>query len=213
MATVTRCVLCAKRMSKWGRAVTQAARQLNQHGNPMIAHSSPAAVVPAKDTGLPTPEQRILDALAWLETIWVDRPEQPAVAFLAGYTFGSGAYNNPRGQLKKKGLIAYHPGNTMALTEAGKASANRQHFQLTAKVLHEHVLRRLPSPEQRLLLPLLAAWPKAMDQKELAAAANYQHGSGAFNNPRGRLRTLGLVEFPAPGQIVARDLLFPNLRR
>lgn len=211
-----------------GRAVTQAVRQVTaevRRPEFMVCrnHSVPtagcadcgkaAAAPPKASTGLSTPEQRILDALAWLAAIGVERPEQPAVAFLAGYTFGSGAYNNPRGQLKKKGLIEYHAGNTMALTQGGKNSANYQQTNLTAGELQVQVLKRLPGPEQRLLRPLLEAWPKAMEQQALATAAGYTFGSGAFNNPRGRLRTLGLVEFPAPGQIVARDLLFPNLRR
>lgn len=35
-------------------------------------------------------------------------------------------------------------------------------------------------------------------------------GAGAFNNPRGRLKTLGLIEYPQPGMVRAKDLLFPN---
>jgi hypothetical protein len=33
-------------------------------------------------------------------------------------------------------------------------------------------------------------------------------GAGAFNNPRGRLRSLGLVEYPQPGHVAAKSLLF-----
>lgn len=35
---------------------------------------------------------------------------------------------------------------------------------------------------------------------------------GAFNNPRGRLRSLGLIEYPQPGFVVARPLLFLESR-
>ena len=72
---------------------------------------------PELDTrGLTGPEQRILNAIRWLEAIGVDEPEQPAVAFLAGYSFGGGAFNNPLGRLRSLGLIAYpQPGQAVAL--------------------------------------------------------------------------------------------------
>jgi hypothetical protein len=154
------------------------------------------------------PEQRILDALAWLESIGVETPEHSAVAFLAGYTVGGGAFNNPRGRLRKRGFVAYVPGDRIQLTDAGRSAANVPDAPLTSATLHERVLERLPGPEQRLLAPLLDAYPKAMHNDELAAAAGYTAGAGAYNNPRGRLRSLGLVEYPAPGQVRARDLLF-----
>lgn len=195
-----------------GRAVTQAAR-----GAAPTAFVAPtmADIKAVAVDGLAKPERRLLDALAWFEAIGVRTPEQPAVAFMAGYTYGSGAYNNPRGQLKKKGLITYHSNNQIELTASGRASANYppRHELATASQLHQSVLGRLPQPEQRLLKPLIEAWPKAMDQRELAGKAGYAFNSGAFNNPRGRLKSLGLIDYPDKGQIVARDLLFPNTRR
>jgi hypothetical protein len=194
-----------------GRAVTQAARG----GKHAIPVELAAEVQAAANNSLAKPERRLLDALAWFEAIGVRTPEQPAVAFMAGYTYGSGAYNNPRGQLKKKGLITYHSNNQVELTASGRASANYppRHELATASQLHQSVLARLPQPEQRLLKPLIESWPKAMDQRELSGKAGYAFNSGAFNNPRGRLKSLGLIDYPDKGQIVARDLLFPNLRR
>jgi hypothetical protein len=46
---------------------------------------------PASPSALSGPEQRIIDAIAWLESIGVTEPEQTAVAFLAGYTIGGGS--------------------------------------------------------------------------------------------------------------------------
>lgn len=154
------------------------------------------------------PEQRILDAIAWLEST-SGRPdaEQTAVAFLAGYTYGGGAFNNPRGRLNVRGLVEYR-GDRIALTDAGRAMANVPEAALTADELHRRVMARLPGPEQRILRPLLEAYPNAMDGPDVARAANYTHGAGAFNNPRGRLRSLGLIEYVG-GQLRASDALFP----
>ncbi len=91
--------------------------QSRQPGRAPAAYSRPVAQPPARRPTSPTqgdsggsltgPEQRILNAIAWLETIGVDTPEQPAVAFLAGYSYGGGGYNNPRGRLKTLGLVEY----------------------------------------------------------------------------------------------------------
>jgi hypothetical protein len=155
------------------------------------------------------PERRILNAIAWLESLGVESPEQPAVAFLAGYTYGGGAYNNPRGRLNVRGLVEYVPGDRIRLTGEGKAAAEHPSIPATNEALHGSVLSRLPGPEQRLLKPLLEAYPKPMANKDLAEAANYTPNAGAFNNPRGRLKTLGLIEYPQPGMVRAKDLLFP----
>ena len=161
---------------------------------------------PSELTG---PEQRILNAIAWIEDIGVEAPEQPAVAFLAGYSYGGGAYNNPRGRLNVNGYVEYVAGNRIRLTESGKSLAEPTDIPSTNDALHESVLKRLPGPEQRLLRPLLKAYPKAMHNQTLADSAGYTAGAGAFNNPRGRLKTLGLIEYPQPGMVRARDLLFP----
>lgn len=171
------------------------------------AAPAPAAAV---SEGLTGPEQRILDAIAWLDAIGVTEAEQPAVAFLAGYSFGGGAYNNPRGRLNSKALVEYLPGGLIRLTDAGRAVANKPEAPGSNAELHDRVLQRLGGPEQRLLRPLMSAYPDRMSNEQLARAAGYTPGAGAFNNPRGRLRALGLIDYPAPGYVAARPLLFPK---
>ena len=166
----------------------------------------------AQNENLTGPEQRIVDAIAWMESIGVDTPEQTAVAFLAGYTYGGGAFNNPRGALRTKGLVDYVAGERICLTDEGRKASNQPDQPLTPEELHERVLARLPGPEQRLLRPLLDAYPRAMSNEELAAAAGYTPNAGAFNNPRGRLRSLGLIDYPRPGHVVAKSLLFLEAR-
>lgn len=47
-----------------------------------------------------------------------------------------------------------------------------------------------------------------MTREDLAAAAGYEPSGGAFQNPLGALRSLGLVEYPSCGQVVAQPVLF-----
>ena len=43
---------------------------------------------------------------------------------------------------------------------------------------------------------------------ELAEAVGMEASGGGFRNPLGRLRTLGLIEYPDRGRVRARDVLF-----
>jgi hypothetical protein len=157
------------------------------------------------------PEQRIVDAIAWLEsTTGKEEQEQTAVAFMANYTFGAGSFNNPKGSLNQKGFVQYIVGSKIKLTDAGRSLANVPDSPLTADELHRRVLDRLPGPEQRVLKPLLESYPDPVEGPVLAEKAGYQFGAGSFNNPKGRLRSLGLVEYVGGGRIVAADCLFPS---
>jgi hypothetical protein len=153
------------------------------------------------------PEQRIIDAIAWQNSIGIEEPDQVAVAFLARYTYGTGGFNNAKGSLRTKGLVEYR-GDRIVLTDAGKRLANAAEEDLTTEELHKRVLSVLKNPEQRILKPLLEAYPKALHDEELAPLAKYKPGVGGFNNPKGRLRTLGLIQYPQPRHSVASSILF-----
>lgn len=154
------------------------------------------------------PEKRILNAIAWMESIGISEPEQTAVAFLAGYTTGGGAYNNPRGRLNQRGYIRYISGDKLALTDEGRVHATAPLQALDKDELQKQVMERLPGPEQKILRVLLESYPSAVSNEECALKSGYTAGGGAFNNPRGRLRTLGLIDYPSPGMLTAKPLLF-----
>jgi len=177
------------------------------HQRPPAAHKTPPSMHNGSPMDLTGPEQRILDAIAWLQAIGVDTPEQTAVAFLAGYTFGGGAFNNPKGKLRSRGLVEY-AGDGIRLTEDGHAVANPPGTTLTTDQLHQMVLNRLPGPEGKILRVILDAYPKAINNDDCAIAAGYAPDGGAYNNPRGRLRSLGLIDYPERGKVRARDILF-----
>ena len=157
------------------------------------------------DPALTNPEQRILDAIAWFESIGIMEPRQEAVAFLAGYTFGGGAFNNPRGRLNTRGFVAYR-GKGITLTAAGRNLANAPEKPLTIADLHERVMVVLPRPHQDILRYVIDCYP-SMVSKEILSKEVGRRG-GAFNNPLGRLRTLGLIDYPEKGSVRAESFLF-----
>jgi hypothetical protein len=79
---------------------------------------------------------------------------------------------------------------------------------LTTDGLHQKVLSVLEAPHQRVLKPLLDRYPEAISGEELAELSGYKFGTGGFNNPKGRLRSLGLIEYEPGGMVRARDILF-----
>lgn len=187
-------------------------RDVSNHApiSPKVPQSGLMSENATKDVpfeGITGPEQRILDAIALSESIGITEPLQTAVAFLAGYTYGGGGFNNPRGALKTKGFLEYRD-NKLALTEAGRAFANKPDAPLTKETMREKVMSILPGPEKRLLGPLMDAHPLAMANEDLRIAAHYEPGGG-FNNPRGRLKSLGLIDYPSAGFTRANDILFP----
>lgn len=64
-------------------------------------------------------------------------------------------------------------------------------------------------PMRRILEPLIDAYPESMTKIDLADLAGYSVAGGGFGNPLGRLRTLGLVDYPQSGEVVALPVLFP----
>lgn len=205
-------------VDQWNTAVSGIAEVIERTPNaprriPVVASAprpmpvaQPRAVVPVGD--LTGPEQRILNACAWLESIGVRELRNTAVAFLAGYTVGGGGYNNPRGALRTKGLIDYAGSDCLVITDEGNRFAQVPDSSLTVEELHERVLRILPGPEQKILTEVLKVYPRDIDKEDLANRSGYTNGGGGFNNPLGRLRTLGLVDYPRKGYVKAESLLF-----
>lgn len=160
------------------------------------------------DSTLTNPEQKILNAIAWMNSIGIDEPQQEPVGFLAGYSIKGNAYKNPRGHLSAMGLIAYGARGAIRLTDAGRMQASAPDFPLTPRELQDRVLDKLRGPEGRILKVLIDIYPETATNDELAAATNYSAKGNAYKNPRGRLSGFGLITYPEPGRVRAADLLF-----
>lgn len=154
------------------------------------------------------PAQRILNAIAWMESIKIDAPDKRAVAFLADYSSGTGAFNNACGSLRTKGLILYPSGGLVELTKTGRELARFPDTILTQQELHRKVLDKLPNPHARILKALMDVYPESISNADLASRSGYAENTGSFNNTKGKLRTLGLIDYPSPGQVRAEDVLF-----
>ena len=163
---------------------------------------------PAPENDLPPVRQKILDALAWLEAVRLPSPDKRQVAFLAGASPRSSAYTNNLGALRSAQLIDYPSPGRVALTDTGRALATSPARPGTALDLQDMVRARLSPSRQRIVDVLLPIYPSAIAKNELAVMAGASPRSSAFTNNLGALRSLGLVDYPATGQVAACPVLF-----
>jgi uncharacterized protein len=191
------------------------------HGAKPLGGALPAADPPRTDlsriraqgvqpaNAVTHPQQRILDALAWWRAFGIIEPTSEQVAFRAGYSASSSGYANLKGAMRTAGLIDYPRPGRLAFTDAGAAVAREPNTPTTREAFHDAVRAKLEQPQLRLLNPLLDAYPDALSSDALADASGYSSLSSGFANLRGRMRTLGFLDYPSPGQVRAADWLFP----
>jgi hypothetical protein len=155
------------------------------------------------------PGQRILNSLAWWKALGHDTPLNEQVAFIAGYSHTSTGYTNPRGALKTAGLVDYPMPGRVCLTAAGEEKAEAPEAPPSGDVLRSRVLGKLAGPQQRILGVLIDAYPEELGNDECSSRAGYSASSTGYTNPRGNLKTLNLVTYPASGKVRAAEWLFP----
>lgn len=165
------------------------------------------------DGELTGPQQRVINACAWLEAVGFPTPSKQQVGFIAGYRVGKkvgGTYGNILGQLRAAALVEY-VATDLRLTDAGAAQASDPGIPRTTDGLQQAVYARLSGVERRVLEAVVSVYPNPATKQDIGAAAGYTVGEkvgGTFGNILGKLRTLGLIDYPAPGYVVAAAIMF-----
>ena len=162
------------------------------------------------DGELTGPEKRILFALGQLASIGKDRPPKNMVAAWSEYSPVGGAFGNPIGALRSKGLIDYpEPGKVM-LTDDGREAVGP-----CDPPDRDEIIRRIESictgPERKILAVVLENPSDEIPKDQLAERSGYSPIGGAFGNPVGALRTKGLIDYPRPGVVRAAQWLEESL--
>jgi len=160
------------------------------------------------DGELSGPERRILQAMSELASIGKTSPAKNMVAAWSSYSPIGGAFGNPIGKLRSRGLIDYPSAGVITLTEAG-----RQIIGHVEPPDEQEIWRRIEAtctgPEQKILRALIDnAGQEEISKTELAEKSGYSPIGGAFGNPIGALRTKGLLDYPRQGFVKAADWLF-----
>lgn len=162
--------------------------------------SAPESVTPAR--------QRLLNALAWLDSAGLHPATKTRLALVAKVSSTSGGFANNLGALRSANLIDYPGPGLVALTDAGRKLAAIPTAPLTAEELQRAVYQLVPPARAKIVEALVAAYPADMAKDDLAQRIDVSATSGGFANNLGALRTLGLIDYPAPGKVRAADVLF-----
>ena len=164
---------------------------------------------PPPQGGMTQPQQRILDAMARLEALGLTALHKTQVAAFAGVSPNSGSFANNLGRLRTLGLIDYPQPGTVAFTAAGQHRARAVATPPTLSDLHQAWLEIITGPQARILREVVAIYPQPIAKEELAKRIAVSPESGSYANNLGRLRTLGVIDYPRRGYVRAKDVLFP----
>jgi hypothetical protein len=96
----------------------------------------------------------------------------------------------------------------VVLSYSGQAVARPPATPVTTAELHRLIASRLPPAKWRIVEALIESHPRALRKIELAQAVGATVTSSSFQNNLGALRTLGVIDYPRLGEVIARPLLF-----
>lgn len=162
---------------------------------------------PTSDT-VSGPQQRILASLAQLRALGLHPADRTQLALFAGASPRSSSYTNNLGALRTSGLIDYPSSGRVALTEAGTAAAPSSDPARDQRTLHQELQRLVSGPQWRILEELIKVYPQSMSRDRLASLAGASPSSSSYTNNLGSLRTLGVIDYPERGLVVALPVLF-----
>jgi len=154
------------------------------------------------------PQQCILNALAWLESVGVDRADRVRAAMLASASPRSSGYERNISTLKTAALIDYPASGFVCLTDAGRAAAHTSDRPPTVEDLHDAIRRKVSRPQWSILEALIKHYPKDFTREQVAERARASAASSGFERNISTLRSLGFIDYPASGRVVALPTLF-----
>jgi hypothetical protein len=178
---------------------------------PRRVEADPVAKYEVEPNGkLSAPQQAILNALADFAQLGHAHMSRSNVAVWSAASPTSSAYGNNLGRLRTMGLIDYPSGGQVALTDAGRQRVRNVVRIVSAQDLLEAWCKRLSGPQSLILRRLVQVYPNAIARETLASVTGASATSSAYGNNLGHLRSLGLIDYPRPGQVAATRLLFPT---
>lgn len=155
-------------------------------------------------------QERILSAIANLESLGITDIPRIQVAVFSGYSnTASTGFAKAIGALRTNGLIDYPSSGTICLTNEGRAIAPKSDVPLSSEELQERVIKLIEPVGGRILRVIIECYPEPILRTELAEKTGYSNtASTGFAKAIGRLRSLGLIEYPNTGTCIASSLLF-----
>jgi hypothetical protein len=144
--------------------------------------------------GISGPQQRMLDALAWLEAVGVRGARWSVLGFLSRQSPKSSGFEKNVSTLRTAELIQGN-GKTQdfTLTRTGRAAANAPDVPGTSDDLHRAIYDKISTPQERMLRALIQSYPRNLTWDELAEKGEQSPTSSGFEKNVSRLKSYGLI--------------------
>lgn len=181
----------------------------NPNREPRIQKS----IIASMDAEINRTQQRILDALAWYESIGVSQPTNLQVGAIALIDSSGGHFSNTVGPLSTEGLVVRGNG-CMYLTDEGRKIASIPDNIATMDDYHDMMrtrVRRVGSGKTVEMLDVVINHNgHEVSVEEIGRVVGIDHTGGHFSNTIGPLGTLGLID-RRNGIVRPTEILFPKL--
>jgi len=165
---------------------------------------------PARSAASGSGEQRILNAIAELNSLGIERTTRAQVGIVAEYNLSGGSPAGYVASLVGRGQVKIPAAGELALTDEGRAIASAEGAPLTLADLHRRALAKLSDGERRILEYLISIYPEQQSRADVGAAVGYNLSGGSPAGYVAKLTGLSFATIPAAGQLRAGDLLFPE---
>lgn len=180
-----------------------------QKPSPITRQKSPSFSAETNDEiGVTAPQQRILDAVSWLESVRLFDAKRSIVAFLAEQSPKSSGFTNNLSALKSRGLIIYPDSKSISLTGDGRAAARKYDDAISPEQVQSAIIRRLPRPQARILEVLIGYYPNPVERSLVAELSDQSLTSSGFTNNLSALRSLGVIDYAGSQMVKALPVLF-----
>jgi Mn-dependent DtxR family transcriptional regulator len=171
--------------------------------------TSPTKVPHNGEAGLDIsrPQQKILDQLAWLESMDIYPAPKETLAAVCRVSPSSSSYANNLGALRTAGLLDKGGGGFVSFTDSGRAAASAP--PETGQPVHEHWFEIVSKPQRLILETLVKHHAEPIAKDMLAEEIGVSSSSSSFANNLGALRTLGAIDYPSAGMVHLTRYVMP----
>lgn len=194
------------------RAAYAAPRPQAPYQATVLSQIKPKIVIPkagiTQSVDIAPSAQRILDALAWIESVGLSNPKRVVIAFLANSSPRSSTFVNNLSKLCSMGLTVYPDSESLAFTESGRRAANQPERPLDSVSLQREILNKLPPSRRKILEVLISTGGDPLNREDIAARCGVSPRSSTFVKNLSALRTLGVIDYPNAQSAAALPILW-----
>jgi hypothetical protein len=179
-----------------------------------IQKANPVPAPTPGDLKITGPQQKILDALAWYESLNNFSPRNIMVGAIAMMDATGGYFSNVVTPLSSAGLIQRGNGTT-SLTPEGRKYARKPERITTMAEYHDMLRERVRRSKNgtgktvEILNYLIKCAGESVACSEIGEGIGVDHTGGYFSNIITPLSTLGLIE-RSNGQVTPTEIVFPK---